>query len=57
MGDPEIPYPCVVKAADRQGQRGLTLVLDSTSLDAAVAEAAAESRGAGVLVEELIDGP
>jgi len=25
-GDPGIPLPCVVKAADRQGQRGLTLV-------------------------------
>jgi biotin carboxylase len=56
-GDPEIPFPCVVKAADRQGQRGLTLVRDAAGLDAAVAEAAAESRGGGVLVEELIEGP
>ena len=27
--DPEITFPCVVKAADRQGQRGLTLVRDT----------------------------
>jgi biotin carboxylase len=57
VGDAAIPFPCVVKAADRQGQRGLTLVYDSAGLDAAVAEASAESRGGGVLVEELIDGP
>jgi len=56
-GDPEIPFPCVVKAADRQGQRGLTLVRDPAGLAAALAEATAESRGAGVLVEELIEGP
>ncbi len=56
-GDPEISFPCVVKAADRQGQRGLTLVREPLELDAAVAAAAAASRGGGVLVEELIDGP
>ena len=56
-GAPRLPFPCVVKAADRQGQRGLTLVLDRAGLAAAVAEAASESRGGAVLVEELIDGP
>ena len=55
--DPEIPFPCVVKAADRQGQRGLTLVRERSALAAAVENAATESRGGGVLVEELIDGP
>ncbi len=55
--DPEIPYPCVVKAPDRQGQRGLTLVRERSELAAAVEAAATESRGGGVLVEELIDGP
>jgi len=55
--DPEIPFPCVVKAPDRQGQRGLTLVRDRGGLAAAVEAAAAESRGGGALVEELIDGP
>jgi biotin carboxylase len=56
-GDPAITFPCVVKAPDRQGQRGLTLVREPADLAAAVATAVAESRGGGVLVEELIDGP
>ncbi len=55
--DPEIPFPCVVKAPDRQGQRGLTLVHERSGLAEAVAAATAESRGGGALVEELIDGP
>ncbi|MEI7759731.1 MAG: ATP-grasp domain-containing protein [Thermoleophilia bacterium] len=55
--DPEIPFPCVVKAPDRQGQRGLTLVHEREAFAVAVETAAAESRGGGVLVEELIDGP
>ena len=55
--DPAIPFPCVVKAPDRQGQRGLTLVREPSALAAAVEAAVAESRGGGVLVEELIDGP
>ena len=57
VGDPEIAFPCVVKAPDRQGQRGLTLVREPSDLAAAVQTAVAESRGGGVLVEELIDGP
>jgi biotin carboxylase len=55
--DPAIPFPCVVKAPDRQGQRGLTLVNEPSAFPAAVEAAVAESRGGGVLVEELIDGP
>ena len=55
--DPAIPFPCVVKAPDRQGQRGLTLVREPAELAAAVDAAASESRAGGVLVEELIDGP
>lgn len=55
--DPEIPLPCVVKAPDRQGQRGLTLVRAAAGLRAALEAAAAQSRGGGVLVEELVDGP
>ena len=57
VSDPAIPFPCVVKAPDRQGQRGLTLVDTSSAFAAAVGAAVAESRGGGVLVEELIDGP
>jgi len=56
-GDPAIAFPCVVKAPDRQGQRGLTLVREPSALAAAVDAAVAASRGGGVLVEELIDGP
>ncbi len=57
VGDPAITFPCVVKAPDRQGQRGLTLVRERSELAAAVETATAESRGGGALVEELIDGP
>jgi len=57
VGDPAISFPCVVKAPDRQGQRGLTLVTEPSAFAAAVDAAVTESRGGGVLVEELIDGP
>ena len=53
----ELPFPVVVKAADRQGQRGLALVERRDELGAAVAAALAESRGGGVLVEEHVEGP
>ena len=49
--------PCVVKAPDRQGQRGLSLVLDAEDVAEAFGRALA-ARGAGgtVLVEKLVDG-
>jgi biotin carboxylase len=47
----------VVKAPDRQGQRGLTLVQRREELDEALQTAAAESRGGGPLVEEHVEGP
>ena len=49
-------YPCVVKAPDRQGQKGLVLVRDERQLDAAFVLALAESRSSVVLVEELVPG-
>ncbi|HZQ02951.1 MAG TPA: ATP-grasp domain-containing protein [Gaiellaceae bacterium] len=49
--------PCVVKAPDRQGQKGLSLVLDPEELPAAIAVARSSSRGGTALVEELVDGP
>ena len=55
--DASLPFPCVVKAPDRQGQRGLALVHDAAGLEAAVAAALAESRFGSVLVEEHVDGP
>ena len=55
--DPALPFPCVVKAPDRQGQRGLALVGSREGLGRALAAARAEARGGGVLVEELVAGP
>lgn len=49
--------PCVVKAPDRQGQRGLTLVRDAGELAEALETARAASRAGGVVVEELAPGP
>ena len=55
--EPRLPFPCVVKAPDRQGQRGLSLVRAPGELAAALRTAAAEARAGGVLVEELVEGP
>jgi biotin carboxylase len=55
--DAELPFPLVVKAPDRQGQRGLALVRTPGELEAALATALAESRGGAVLVEEHVEGP
>jgi biotin carboxylase len=52
-----LPVPSVVKAADRQGQRGLTLVRTREELPVAVDEALAASRNGSALLEELVDGP
>lgn len=55
--DAELPFPLVVKAPDRQGQRGLALVRTPGELETALATALAESRGGAVLVEEHVEGP
>ena len=52
-----LDVPAVVKAPDRQGQKGLTLVLDAGEVRGAVETAIAESRSGVALVEELVDGP
>ena len=49
--------PCVVKAPDRQGQRGLTLVRTEEELPAAIEAALAASRNGAYIVEEYVDGP
>jgi biotin carboxylase len=49
--------PLVVKAPDRQGQRGLSLVRSAEELRPAVEAALDASRGASCIVEELVDGP
>jgi biotin carboxylase len=56
-GLPELRAPCVVKAPDRQGQKGLSLVLDDADLPEAVAVARGASRSGLALVEEYVDGP
>lgn len=55
--EPTLAFPCVVKAPDRQGQRGLALVTDRRELDTAIEAALAESRCGSVLVEEHVEGP
>jgi biotin carboxylase len=55
--DAELGFPCVVKAPDRQGQKGLALVREEGDLRAAVEHAIAESRSGLALIEELVEGP
>jgi biotin carboxylase len=55
--DPAPAFPCVVKAPDRQGQRGLTFVRTAEELGPALEEARAESRSGAVLVQEVVPGP
>jgi biotin carboxylase len=49
--------PCVVKAPDRQGQRGLTFVRTDAELPAAIEGALEASRNGTYIVEEYVDGP
>jgi biotin carboxylase len=49
-------FPCVVKAPDRQGQRGLTLVRAGGEVEEAVRIALDASRTAALLVEEHVPG-
>ncbi len=53
----EIGGPVVVKAPDRQGQKGLTLVESPSELPAAIEAARAAARNGLALVEELVVGP
>jgi biotin carboxylase len=59
VAEPEdgLPVPCVVKAPDRQGQRGLSVVRDERELEPAIAAAVEASRSGAALVEELVEGP
>jgi biotin carboxylase len=52
-----VSFPCVVKAPDRQGQRGLSVVRDERELPSALDAALAASRVGAALVEELVQGP
>jgi biotin carboxylase len=50
-------YPCVVKAADRQGQRAMTILAGPDGLAEAAARARAGSRSGRVIFEEFVPGP
>ena len=52
----ELGYPCVVKAPDRQGQRGLSLVPEPRRMASAVEVALDASRSATLIVEEHVAG-
>ncbi|HEX7084049.1 MAG TPA: hypothetical protein VF186_08040 [Gaiellaceae bacterium] len=54
---PDPSLPCVVKAPDRQGQKGLTLVETLDEYGPAIETARSAARTGAVLVEELVDGP
>ena len=54
---PDASFPCVVKAPDRQGQKGLTLVRTQGEYGPAIETARSAARAGVVLVEELVDGP
>ena len=54
---PEPSAPSVVKAPDRQGQRGLTFVRTEDELAGAIEAALAASRNAAYIVEEYVEGP
>ena len=49
-------YPVVIKAPDRQGQRGLGLVLEPEDLASAVGEALRASRSSAAIVEQYAPG-
>jgi biotin carboxylase len=51
-----IGFPCVIKAPDRQGQRGLTLVQAASEVAEAVRVALYAARSATLLVEEHVPG-
>jgi biotin carboxylase len=53
----ELGFPCVVKAPDLQGQKGLALVPDPDALPEAFDAARGLARSSIVLVEELVAGP
>jgi biotin carboxylase len=54
---PDVSGRVVVKAPDRQGPQGLTLVESPTELSAAIDAARAAARNGLALVEEHVDGP
>jgi biotin carboxylase len=52
-----LPLPSIVKAPDRQGQRGLSVIRGEQELATAIGAAIAASRNGAALVEEVVEGP
>jgi biotin carboxylase len=52
----ELGLPCVIKPPDRQGQRGLTVVLSARDVPEAFETALAAARGQIAVVEKLVTG-
>jgi biotin carboxylase len=53
----ELGLPCVLKPPDRQGQRGVSVVVRPEHVPSAFDSALEAARGAVVLVEKLVAGP
>lgn len=51
-----LTFPLVVKPADAQSSRGVTRCPDESTIDAAIAEALKHSYGAGIVIEEEVQG-
>ena len=52
----KIKFPCVIKAPDSSGSRGVVKVVEASQIANAMQEALSFSRGKSILVEEFIDG-
>jgi len=52
----EIEYPCIMKPLDNAGSRGVVLVKDKKELDESFEYSISSSRGAGVIIEEYMQG-
>lgn len=52
----KIEYPCILKPLDNSGSRGVVLVKSEKELDESFAYSVSSSRGAGVILEEYMQG-
>ena len=52
----KIEYPCILKPLDNSGSRGVMLVKEENDLDQSFEYSKGSSRGAGVIIEEYMQG-
>lgn len=52
----KIEYPCILKPLDNSGSRGVVLVKSQKELDESFTYSVSSSRGAGVILEEYMQG-